>query len=940
MSSIDGRISTVLAAKLAVPVKGARKRGHAADDALQQRRELLHASISQHRGREFGDGGEEIHAEFATALDAIACAEAIIVGALQLANNGQKADDGVAIGISLGDVREDKNVLFGSAVQTANDLCALARANEIVISGAVREQALERTDIAFQRLRTPMDQASRVSAYVVSGKDITRAGFAFVDELIRRRVFRAAAAYVVVSWILVQVASIVFPEFDAPRWAMRTLIVLLTVGFPLIVFLAWTIDFTSKGFRRTPHSNYSKARGKALQFSVVTVATTISAAVLWWVWAGYIEPTTQRPSRAAIKSNPVVAVMAPSKISGSDEIDWLGEGIANLIRNDLAESRHVIVLSQTRWNEITADAESTADFVRYAKNAGVDYLIDGEYLTTPSGIVLSSRIEDLENGIEIQGARLEENDAAGIIAAVSGVSLRVKQALKIPFEENVKLFAADFAVQNMEAYETYIAGLGYLFDFDYELAEQSFAATLSIAPEFHMARYRLAIVMQATGRSEAALLELNAIPTDADLTERERLYIEGAKSSFVAERDPTRSIEIYRELVEEYPYDLEGGLHLADAYWLDYQEDAAIAEFRRLANLHSYDPSSWMALGERLLDVGELDDAELALQKYVDMAPDDHYAVALLGNLSQLRGEYTASIDFYDRSLALKPGFAVATLGLARSKFMAGEIDDAKSLWIQIIDDSDQAAGFRIDAAFDLAGILRGAGQFSDAASPLDRVEEIVRQEALRTAMMLSTLGLNVLEVGDYGQAAALIEQAIAESPGVATRYLFARGMLELRLAHLDQLRNTVAEIRALALPADDPDRTEDKAANYLLGLAALEQGNLEVAARELALADEQDGYEYAIYSIGLARQRFLAKDLVAAESIARGALNARNPGDLRLDLELDRARGILLLAEILNALGSTEQARQEAQRFIDRWQESSSQAPELQRAYELLSIE
>jgi len=940
MSGIDGRMSTVLAAKLAVPVKSARMRGHISDDVLQQRRELLHDSVSQHGGREFGDGGEEIYAEFPTTLDAIACAEAIIAGTLRQATSGQQADDGIGIGISLGDVREDKNALFGSAVQAAIDLCTLARANEIVVSGAVREQTLERRDIAFRRLRTPLDQASRVTAYVVSGTDITRAGFAFVDELVRRRVFRAAGAYVVVSWILVQAASIVFPEFDAPRWAMRTLIVLLTVGFPLTIFLAWTIDFTTKGFRLTPHSSYSRAKGKVLQFGVVAVATAMSAAVLWWVWAGYIEPTTQRPSRAAIKSNPVVAVMAPSKISGSDDIDWLGEGIANLIRGDLAESRHVIVLSQTRWNEITADAESPNELVRHAKNAGVDYLIGGEYLTTPSGIVLSSRIEDLENGIEIQGARLEEEDAAGIIAAATEVSLRVKQALKIPFEENVKQFAADFAVQNMEAYEAYIAGLGYLFNFDYELAEQSFTAALSIAPDFHMARYRLAIVMQATGRSEPALLELNTIPIDADLTERERLYIDGARSSFVAERDPTKSIEIYRELVDKYPYDLEGGQHLADAYWLDYQEDAAIAEFRRLAELHGYDPSSWMALGERLLDVGELNDAEQALQKYVDMAPNDHYAVALLGNLAQLRGEYATSINFYDRSLALKPGFAVATLGLARSNFMAGAINDAKSLWLQLIDDSNQAAGYRIDAAFDLAGILRGGGQFLDASSPLDGVNEIVRQEALRTAMMLSTLGLNELELGDYGQAAALIEQAIAESPGVATRYLFARGMLELRLDRLDQLQNTVAEIRALALPSDDPDRTEDKAASYLLGLAALKHGDLDVAASELALAVEQDGYEYAIYSFALAQQRFAANNLVEAESIARNALSARNPGDLRLDLELDRARGTLLLAEILNAIGSTAQAQQEAQTFIDRWQQTSSQAPELQRAYELLSVQ
>ena len=933
MTNTDSRISTVLAAKLAVRAANGQLPRPVSNDELLRRREFLHSCVREYGGREFG-GGAEIYAEFADSLSAIRCAESIVAGVRELL--GDAHDDGIAIGISHGEVREDGQALYGTTVETSDALCTLAGANEIVIADAVRDQARERTDLTFRRLRPPARQKLWVTAYAVSGKDVAQTGFAFIQELIRRRVFRAAGAYIIASWVLVQAASIVFPEFGAPNWSMRALIILLTVGFPLAVMLAWTIDVSAKGLQRTPDSHYSRTKGNVLRLGVVAVATAMSAGVLWWVWTDYIEPGTQRTTRAAIKKNPVVAVDIPRKMAGASDIDWLGEGVANLLRDELAESSHVIVLSQSRWNEIASGAKTHDELHSVARDVGIDYLVEGNYQQSPGGLVFNARVEDIENDTQIQGIRLEKTDAAGVIDATPEITVGIKRALKIPLKENVKRLAADFAVQNMDAYEAYIAGLAYLVDFDYQLAEQSFDAALLIAPDYHMARYRLAMVLQSTGRSELALHTLNEIPDDAELTEREKLYVEGAKAHFTAEQDPARSIEIYNRLLEMYPYDIEAGQHLANAYWLDYQEDAAIDEFRRLAELHSYDPSAWMALGERLLDIGELDEAENALKKYLDMSPQDHFAVALQGNLMQLRGEYTHSIDFYDRSLAIKPGFPVAMLGLARSRYMSGDAEAAESLWKQLISDADQAAAYRIDAAFDLAGILRGQGRFAEASLPLNSLADIIRQEGPRTAMMLSTLGLTALELENYDQAAALIGQAIAESPLLPTRYLFARGMLELQLNELLQLQNTAAEIQALALPQDDPDRTEDKAASFLLGLAALEQHDLDTATDQLGAAVSNDGYEYAIYALGLAELHLAKTEFVEAATVAEQAMIAKDPGNLRLDLELDRARAMLLHAEILARMGSDAVAREQSLRFIERWQSASEHAPDLLRAREL----
>jgi tetratricopeptide (TPR) repeat protein len=757
-----------------------------------------------------------------------------------------------------------------------------------------------------------------------------------LKELARRRVFQSAGAYIVVTWVVVQVGSIIFPEFGAPEWAMRALIVFLIVAFPPTMMVAWTIDVSNKGFTRTPESGYSRATGNWPRLTMVLAATAMSAGVLWWVWDDYIMQPGQ--TRSTIKSQPVVAVNSPRNIVGKSDSQWLGDAVATMIRSALAESRHVIILSQARWDSLTANASNRIEMLNVAKKIGVDYVIDGDYVETRNGIVLTTRIEDVENNAEIHSASSNEKDISGIIASVPELSIRIKQALRVPHQENVGMFEADFAIENLAAYEAYITGLAYLIDFEYQAAEDALGAALTIAPNFHIARFRLAQMYEATSRTTLAQEMLNAIPMDADLSERLRLYIEGARAYFVADRDPQKAIEVYSRLVELYPYEMEAGTNLAEAYWLDFQEDAAIDEFRRLTEIHDYDPTSWMSLGERLLDVGKLVEAKETLEKYAAMRPDDSYAFALLGNLALLQGDLPASSDNHKHALELRPGFVAARIGLARSHYLQGDVPAARSLWQSVVSDENVAAGFRIDAAFDLAGVLRGRGLFEESLKPLLDTMTIIEEEGLRTAMALSQLASTQLELRDLERAQTLIDESVRIAPVPVTRYLFAQGMLELRLERFDQVGSVVAQIRSIAEAAEDFDQDMVSAANYLAGLSALQQGDLRAATGNLQAAVDQADYQYAVYKVGLALLYRATGDLDVAAKLAAEASIERDPGDLRLDLELDRARAQLLHAEILAERGARNDAREQAHQFLERWQMAAPELPEIQRANELLT--
>src|SRR3982751_6611808 len=118
----------------------------------------------------------------------------------------------------------------------------------------------------------------------------------FFDELKRRKVFKVGVGYLVVAWLVVQVASIAFPAFEAPAWALRIFILVLLLGFPISLLFAWAFDVTPEGVR----AERSEAGNKRL----VLVAVALVALAFAWYFKG--QPTV----RDAIERKQVAAAAA------------------------------------------------------------------------------------------------------------------------------------------------------------------------------------------------------------------------------------------------------------------------------------------------------------------------------------------------------------------------------------------------------------------------------------------------------------------------------------------------------------------------------------------------------------------------------------------------------------------------------------------------------
>ncbi|HEU5468179.1 MAG TPA: tetratricopeptide repeat protein [Steroidobacteraceae bacterium] len=910
----QSRASRKIAAILAADVAGYSRLMGEDDEgtlaALKARRAIFDRLVLEHDGRAFGSVGDSLMAQFPSAVNALRCARAI----QQSVAEANAPLPGVRrmqfrIGIDLGDVIEEDGTVYGEAVNVAARLQAIAEPGRLLVSGAVYQQVKGRHAAEFRSAGTHLVKniAEPVRAYAVrapgAGGLVGRA-LAFLG----RRSVMMTLAYVAGSILLV-IAFGRLASAAVPAWARAALITILAAGFSPAMAIAWRYD------RRHPAPAW-------LRSTAVLAALAIGAGVAWLAWRSHARASAEqeivRPVPAA---QPVVAVAPLRNLTSDRRNDWLSEGVANLVRDGMTESPRLVVVSPTRWRTVLRT--SAGDTLAAAAKAGIDYVISGEYMQAPDGLLLTARVTDVRSGVELDAHRAPGLTPQTLIAETTRLVLLAKRSLGVPHTETYSGFATDFAVGNMEAYELYLGGLGFFMKFDYRNAERAFRSALELAPQFYMARYRLAHVQVAEGDTEAALATLAAIPEDAPLSRRERLYIDGARALFA--RDAERALATFRVALAEFPYDIEAQFLMALAHDVAYDDEAVIGQFRRMLEQEPQNERIWAWLGETYLRLGKYAEARDALNHYLALKPEDPFGFTLLGRLAQLEGRQADASRHLLHALELEPDFAPARLALAESEVLEESWEAADARLLSLADDREAPAVFRIDAAFALNGLRLSRGQFAAAARPLVALEREIGKEEIRAAMALAQRGRSSAERGDFVEASSLIRQAVERAPSSATRYLHALGSMRLMQGDAAGARQAASRIRVQTFAEGDSGaklgkENAERAAAHLEGMAMLVAGDAAGAVKALEQAVDLPGYEYAIYELGLAQALLAAGRAAEALPLARSAATVRDPGDLRLDLGIDRARAVLLEAEILAQLGRHAEARQRAETFLHRW--------------------
>lgn len=739
----------------------------------------------------------------------------------------------------------------------------------------------------------------------------------------RRRLFRTSIGYSVAAWVIVQVVDIVGPAFHLPDWSIRLLVTALLIGFPFIVVLAWTYQFSWHGIRKTTGDTDTGITTRGwFRSGLVGLTGLICAGGIWWVWSSEV----LRDENFGVMpedSFPKTVVVADFKAIVDEEAEWLGEGIANLVRDNLAQSKFLRQVSPRRWRAVSGGS-GDRELLQATADAGIRYLLQGEVIGSRSGFLLTVRLLDTANGEQLDARTFDAPNVPLVLEKATAIAQATRANLKVPIQERVDVYAADFASENPGAYRAFVSALEYWINFEFLDAERMLKGALDLQPEYAMARYYLAWVQAVQDKLAEARENLTLARAADSLNERERLFVD-ALGPFL-ERDMAAAAAAYSTLLEQYPYEPEAiNLYAEALTHVGWQEDA-LEQYRFLSQLEPEVQLGWSGMGYIAVLLGKYDEARPAIERFATLAPDNPNAFVLRGDLNRAQNRLQEARDDYRIAIEMGPDLQEAIVSLANIEYRLGNVDQALVTLDGLINDDSAVPRYRIDAAFAAGDILNGRGQFRQYVAYLDALEQQIRASEIIVAKALADKALAKLQVeGPTPEIEMIIAESIQQSPGVPTRYLFARGVFELAQQDFAAVAKTAEEIRSYALPPDNPDRTEDQAADYLLGRAHLSQGNFADAVVKLGAAIDGAGYQYGLYEVALAEVLLASGELTEAIERLESPRLRWSSTDPRLDLELDRAQGRLLLARAYRAQGANDKARAIQASLASQWRDADA---------------
>ena len=196
----------------------------------------------------------------------------------------------------------------------------------------------------------------------------------FFEELQYRNVIRVAIAYVVVGWLVAQVADLIVDAFNLPDSFLQMIIVLLVLGFPLAVIFAWAFELTPEGVKRAKDlpANMPKDPRSGKRLNRITIITLVIA-VAWLSWDKLQRPGDEQPT-AAVAAEKSIAVLPFADFSPEGDHAWFADGLTDELLNALARTRSLRVASRT---SSFAYRDTEKDATTIATELGVAHILEG-----------------------------------------------------------------------------------------------------------------------------------------------------------------------------------------------------------------------------------------------------------------------------------------------------------------------------------------------------------------------------------------------------------------------------------------------------------------------------------------------------------------------------------------------------------------------------------
>jgi TolB-like protein/Flp pilus assembly protein TadD len=495
----------------------------------------------------------------------------------------------------------------------------------------------------------------------------------FFAELKRRNVYKVAIAYGVVAWLLIQIATQVFPFFEIPNWTVRLIVLLIVIGFPIALIIAWAFELTPEGLKRTEtiDAEHQPTRSRKRAWIYVVAIAGAMSVVLFFL--GRYTATNKQSGSTDIPAKSI-AVLPFANLSQDPDNAYFADGIQEEILSRLSKIGDLRVISRTSTQRYKSAPDNLSEI---ANKLGVAHILEGTVQKAADRVRVNVQLINAENDSHLWSDRYDRK-LTDIFAVETEIATKIAAALQAKLTGAEQQALSSVPTENSEAHQFYLKGRYYWNrrgEEGLKKATEYFEQAIKADPNYALAYAGLADSYALLGfHGYGALPPAEAVPK-AKVAAEKALQIDEtlaeahaslayAKEEYDwdvagAEREYKRAIELnpnyatahqwyavhlavrgrYAEAIAEIkqaqgldPLSLVINMNVGWVFYFARQYDEAVEQCRKTLELDPNFPAAHWMLGQAYRQKGVYDEAIAEFQKALDLSGGDPTALAALGH--------------------------------------------------------------------------------------------------------------------------------------------------------------------------------------------------------------------------------------------------------------------------------------------------------------------
>ena len=544
----------------------------------------------------------------------------------------------------------------------------------------------------------------------------------FFAELKRRNVYKVAVAYAVVAWLLVQIATQVFPFFEIPNWAVRLVVLVLIAGFPVALVFSWAFEITSEGIVRESEIESGKSITHRTGRKIVALTIVLSVVATGLLIFQFVRPRSTSPSAATI-SNKSIAVLPFDNLSGDPQNAYFSEGVQDEILTRLAKIAELKVISRTSTQRFKS---APNDLRQIAQQLGVENILEGSVQKANDQVRVNVQLINALTDAHLW-ADTYDRKLTDIFAVETEIAKTVADVLQAKLTGSEQHVIAARPTANSEAHQLYLKGRFFWnkrTGDDLKKSIDYFQQAIAADPNYALAYagvadayvflpgYTAGSPQDCYPKAKAAAKK--ALELDDTLAEAHTTL---AIALLLYDFDFAQAIREFQHAIELNPNYATAHQQYGNIGLIDLGRfDDAIAEGNRAAEL---DPLSLVInadVGANYYYARRYDEAIAQLRKTLEMDPGYYYAYITLGEALEMKGAGDTAIAEYQKARALNDDPSV--LGLLAHAYAAS---GTKTGALKILDQLKALSKQRYVAAYSFTLVYLGLGDKEEALHWLEQ---------------------------------------------------------------------------------------------------------------------------------------------------------------------------------------------------------------------------